>query len=174
MGFTEALKLTLSFEGGYTHNPDDPGGATNQGVTQKVYDKYRIERNLGVQSVRFISKQEISDIYLNQYWVPGSCALLHAPVGAFHFDSCVNLGLNQAGKLLQRALGMAEMAVDGVIGEHTINVAEIIPSQTTVAKYAVLRLSFYDKIIHKNPALEVFRKGWVARVKKLEEAVFAL
>jgi lysozyme family protein len=172
--FSSALKITLAFEGGFVNDPADPGGDTNYGITQKVYDKYRFERNLPYRSVKYVFDEEYAAIYQNQYWVPGSCALLHPPVGAFHFDTCVHVGLNQAGKLLQRALGMPETAVDGIIGEHTIDIAEIIPSQTTIDNYAVLRLCFYDKIIHKNPALETFRNGWVARVKKLEVEVFKI
>ena len=37
--FDRALSLTLRYEGGYVNHPKDPGGATNKGVTQKVYDR---------------------------------------------------------------------------------------------------------------------------------------
>jgi lysozyme family protein len=172
--FQSALKITLEFEGGFVDDPADPGGATNKGITQKVYDKYRLERNLPVQSVKNISDSEVSAIYLNQYWVPGSCALLHPPLGIFHFDSCVNMYLIQAGKLLQRALGMQEINVDGVIGEHTLAIAEIIPSAITICKYADLRIDFYKKLIARNPILEKFRKGWVRRVETLEVKAFEI
>lgn len=33
-----ALKFVLRWEGGFVDHPDDPGGRTNKGVTQKVYD----------------------------------------------------------------------------------------------------------------------------------------
>jgi len=34
MGFAHALQVVLDHEGGYVDHPNDPGGATNRGVTQ--------------------------------------------------------------------------------------------------------------------------------------------
>ncbi len=39
--FSESLPFVLRWEGGYVNHPNDPGGATNKGVTQKVYDGWR-------------------------------------------------------------------------------------------------------------------------------------
>jgi len=36
--FAAALPFVLRWEGGYVDHPDDPGGRTNKGVTQKTYD----------------------------------------------------------------------------------------------------------------------------------------
>ena len=38
--FEDALKFVLKWEGGFTNHPKDPGGATNKGITQKVYDAW--------------------------------------------------------------------------------------------------------------------------------------
>lgn len=174
MSFQSALKITLGFEGGYSNQKIDPGGATNKGITQAVYDVYRKGRGFEQQTVKNISDSEVEQIYMNQYWVPGNCALLHPPVGCFHFDTCVNLGLLQAGKLLQRAIEFNEKKVDGIVGENTLAWAEVIPSVKTVHSYSVLRLDFYNKLIFKTPLLETFRQGWIARVKKLEVEVFKI
>ena len=37
--FAAALPFVLRWEGGYVNHPKDPGGATNKGVTQRVYDR---------------------------------------------------------------------------------------------------------------------------------------
>jgi lysozyme family protein len=39
--FEAALPFVLRWEGGFVDHPNDPGGRTNQGVTQKVYDDWR-------------------------------------------------------------------------------------------------------------------------------------
>ncbi|MFC0282395.1 glycosyl hydrolase 108 family protein [Camelimonas abortus] len=39
--YKEALSAVLKHEGGYVNHPADPGGATNRGVTQRVYDAER-------------------------------------------------------------------------------------------------------------------------------------
>jgi lysozyme family protein len=44
--FERALAAVLVHEGGYVNHPKDPGGATNKGVTQRVYDDYRLGRGL--------------------------------------------------------------------------------------------------------------------------------
>ena len=36
--FVAALPFVLRWEGGFVNHPNDPGGATNAGVTQAVYD----------------------------------------------------------------------------------------------------------------------------------------
>ena len=47
MSFRAALPFVLRWEGGFVHHPDDPGGATNQGVTQRVYDAWRAAEGTG-------------------------------------------------------------------------------------------------------------------------------
>lgn len=42
-GFTRAITFILKWEGGFSDDPDDRGGRTNKGVTQKVYDTWRAE-----------------------------------------------------------------------------------------------------------------------------------
>jgi len=54
--FSECLALVLQHEGGFVNDPKDPGGATMKGVTQAVYDDFRVKRNLAKQSVLHISQ----------------------------------------------------------------------------------------------------------------------
>ena len=68
MSFSDSLSMVLQFEGGFVDNPDDPGGATNQGVTQAVYDRFRAEHGLAIQSVRLIQSNEVAAIYQVEYW----------------------------------------------------------------------------------------------------------
>ena len=37
--FESSLPFILRWEGGFVDHPADPGGRTNKGVTQKVYDQ---------------------------------------------------------------------------------------------------------------------------------------
>ena len=60
--FNHCLDLVLVHEGGFVHHKLDPGGATNRGVTQAVYDAYRKTRGRGAQSVKFISDDEVKAI----------------------------------------------------------------------------------------------------------------
>jgi lysozyme family protein len=44
--FKKALKFVLKWEGGYGHNPNDKGGATNKGITQYTYNAWLKEHKL--------------------------------------------------------------------------------------------------------------------------------
>lgn len=47
--FKYCLAIVLEFEGGYVNHPNDPGGATNMGITHKTLAAWR-----GVASARRI------------------------------------------------------------------------------------------------------------------------
>ena len=94
--FERCLAITLKWEGGYSNNPADPGGATNFGVTWREYNRYRQNHGLPSQSVKLISKQEVRDIYLNNYWAAMKCDDLPAGYDLCVFDAAVNSGTGRA------------------------------------------------------------------------------
>ena len=66
----DALKFVLRWEGGFVDHPNDPGGRTNKGVTQKVYDSWRQRQGQPVRDVKAIDDAEVISIYRGDYWVP--------------------------------------------------------------------------------------------------------
>jgi len=115
--FNECLELVLKHEGGFVNHPKDPGGATNRGVTQKVYDAYRKTRARPIQSVKFISEDETKAIYKFQYWDRVQGDFLPRGLDYAVFDFAVNSGVGRASKYLQACVGTKQ---DGVIGAMTI------------------------------------------------------
>ena len=99
--FDKSLALVLVHEGGYVNHPKDPGGATNRGVTQAVYDAYRKTRGKAGQSVKFITDEEVNAIYKFQYWDRVQGDLLPAGLDYAVFDFAVNSGVGRASKYLQ-------------------------------------------------------------------------
>ncbi len=61
--FAAALPFILRWEGGYVNDPDDPGGATNKGVTQRIYDDWRKRQGLPPRDVRQLEEAELQAIY---------------------------------------------------------------------------------------------------------------
>ena len=61
--YAKCLAQVLKYEGGYVDHPKDPGGPTNKGVTQAVYDNWRKSQNLPTQSVRAIADSEFRLTY---------------------------------------------------------------------------------------------------------------
>ena len=170
--FDECLSHVLKYEGGYVNHPNDKGGATNHGITQSVYDDWRISRGFPRQPVSGISKDEVKAIYLARYWILGKCQHLPAPLDLVHFDSGVNHGLTQAAKFLQRALDVAD---DGVIGPMTLNALKEDTEGGNV-DYLCHRIldqreDFYTSLAAKKPSQKVFLKGWMNRITEVRGLV---
>lgn len=90
--YPACLAFTLRWEGGWSNHPEDPGGATMKGVTQRRYDVYRRERGLPLRSVRHIEDKELQEIYRKGYWNVVGGDNLPAGVDLAVWDYGVNSG----------------------------------------------------------------------------------
>ena len=161
--FNDMMTRLLAHEGGYTNNPKDPGGPTNYGITQAVYDKYREEEGLPKQSVKLISLGEASEIYLDLYYSP--FLGLPAPIAFQAFDGAVNSGVGRSIRWLQQAVGVK---VDGLLGVKTEAAVWAADPAQTIDNYLNLRLAFMKQAKDKNGNLlwPTFGRGWQARIDK--------
>lgn len=167
--FDECLTFVLTREGGFVNDPADPGGATNQGVTQAVYDQWRRDRSQAEQSVSSISPSEVAAIYHERYWTPARCAEMPKPIDLFHFDAAVNNGVGTANRMLQTCLN--QNIIDGIIGPRTLaNLAANDPN-VLAGRYANQRITRYIVLSMTNPSLKKFLKGWLRRVGALLDAM---
>lgn len=94
MSFDLAFERVIGHEGGYTNDPEDPGGETQWGISKRSHPDLDI-RNLTLAQAK--------SIYRRDYWVPiGGDAL--SPALAFQvFDLAVNSGVDTAIRMLERA-----------------------------------------------------------------------
>ena len=161
--YAQALKQVLKYEGGYVDHPKDPGGPTNKGVTQAVYDNWRKSQNLPIQSVRAIADSEVAAIYRNQYWDRISGDDLPAGVDFAVFDFAVNSGVSRAAKTLQAVVGVTQ---DGVIGPATIQATKTYIAMTVTNK----RLAFMQSL----SIWSTFGKGWSARIADVKAQIISL
>lgn len=159
--FAACLALTLVYEGGWSDNPHDPGGATMCGVTQRVYDEDRDARQLPRQSVRLSTEAERAAIYRARYWNGVHGDDMGAGVDYALFDFAVNSGVGRAVRTLQRIVGCAD---DGQIGPVTLG-----RTRGYVLIYGATALT--DAICHAReqflrglPTFATFGHGWLARV----------
>jgi lysozyme family protein len=58
-GIAAVLPFVLRWERGLVDDPEDPGGRTNQGITQRVYDAWRRRQGLPAQDVESIADAEV-------------------------------------------------------------------------------------------------------------------
>ena len=166
--FDDALALTLKFEGGYVNDPADKGGATNFGITQKVYDHYLNGLNDPLNDVADISYAEVAAIYQMWYWNPSHADALTARLAKVHFDSAVNHGVGRAVKFLQQCVGVTN---DGLWGPQTFAAVAAADQDKLVAPYLALRTAFYHKIVDADATQAKFLPQWLKRIEELRAAV---
>lgn len=163
--FKAALARVLVHEGGYVNNPRDPGGATNQGITQRTYDAYRRSKKLPPRSVKLMTAPERDAIYRRQYWDAVKGDKLPAGVDYVVFDGAVNSGPKQAVKWLQRALGSAYRGqIDGVIGLATFAALEAVENHDAlIDRMCDRRMAFLRALV----TWPDFAGGWTRRVQNV-------
>jgi lysozyme family protein len=101
--FERCLAITLKWEGGYSNHPDDPGGPTMKGITQREYDAWRKKQGKRPRPVRQIEAGELRAIYRREYWDACECGGLTPGMDLCMFDAAVNSGAARAKKWLERA-----------------------------------------------------------------------
>lgn len=166
--FLGSLPFILRWEGGYVNHPNDRGGATNRGVTQRVYDDWRQRQGLAARDVRQLTDDELHSIYEAGYWLPPKCDALDNPLDLVQFDTAVNMGTGRAAKFLQQAVGAT---VDGAIGPGTLQCVASCDTGDTLAKYCDAREAFYRNLVARKPDQAVFLKGWMNRLNALRKQV---
>lgn len=161
--FGKSLAMVLVHEGGFVNDPVDPGGATNKGVTQAVYDSWRASHGQPKQSVKALSADEIAGIYKLLYWDRARCDDLPSGVDYAVFDFAVNSGVSRAAKFLQSVVGVPD---DGAIGKQTLGAVTLKGARQTIDALCNKRLGFLRglKIFWR------FGKGWTSRVEAVRTA----
>jgi len=169
--FDAALSVVLKFEGGYSNDPDDPGGATNMGVTQSTYDSFRKSWGLPTSPVKDISKDEVHAIYLSYY---KECRAdkfdtSYPYTSALHFDTAINMGAGTACRMLQKALnsfihGDRYLSIDGMIGPLTLSELSKHTDSEILEAYLTQRKRAYLQLFDKNQKLEKWKASYWHRM----------
>ncbi len=178
---TDIAKDIVAREGGFVNDPDDPGGATNHGVTLGTLRRLGIDitgdNRVDVADVRRLTKAQAVDIYVEHYFHRAGLGALPDCLQSSVFDMQVNAGGN-AVKVLQRLL--TDMGYpcdpDGVIGPQTIRAAqtaaEAAPNHLADA-YGIARRNYYYSLADARPASRKYARrrdggkgGWITRAEE--------
>jgi lysozyme family protein len=161
--FDECIELLLAHEGGYVDHPKDPGGRTNLGVTQHVWEEW-MGRPVTEKEMRALTPLMVKPLYKRKYWDAVRADDLVAGVDYCVFDVAVNSGPGRAIKFLQSCVGVT---VDGGFGPATlaaVNKAEEDPTRL-IELYCAKRLEFLQSL----KTFETFGKGWSRRVAEVKD-----
>lgn len=119
------LASVIYLEGDYSDDPDDPGGKTKYGITERVAREYGY-----TGSMEDLTQEKANEIYTELYIkAPGFDRILDLSPAVGHklIDSGVNLGTMRIGRWFQELLNKYSLdgksyptiKIDGVVGEKT-------------------------------------------------------
>lgn len=159
----DMIDLLIAREGGakVVAHPNDPGGVTKYGISQRAYPDIDI-RNLTYEQARLI--------YTTDYLVkPGINKLTHPILCEMTLDFAVHSGVRTAIKSLQKLLGVQR---DGVIGPQTVAAANAatateVDAQPLISTYGRERIGYLIRQCQTKPDKLTFLNGWIMRVLNL-------
>jgi lysozyme family protein len=154
--FLSAVARVLADEGGYSSNPNDPGGETKFGISARS--------NLGVD-IATLTRDQAVNIYWREWWLRFGFAQLPAAIGTKTFDLAVNIGAAHAIECLRRALRAcgSPVAEVGTLGPATTLAAL---RANPIALMSALRseaAGYYRLVAAKQQNGAAFIKGWLNR-----------
>ena len=153
----------LAHEGGYVHHEKDPGGRTNHGVTQRVWEEW-VGHEVDEKQMRALTHEMVAPLYKRKYWDAVRADDLVDGVDYCVFDVAVNSGPGRAIKFLQSCVGVT---ADGGFGPATM--AAVKKSEEDPARlielYCAKRLEFLQSL----KTFEPFGKGWSRRVQEVKD-----
>lgn len=162
--FDQALPWILAHEGGWADDPDDPGGATNFGITLATAQRHGIPNKT---QLCLITPEQVSDIYRADYW--RFSGVVSQGVATKIFDMAVNFGMNAAVKLVQGALNDlgADLTVDGVWGPKTETCMNAVERQRMLDILVWESILKYKGIVAHRPESHKFLGGWLRRAHEV-------
>jgi lysozyme family protein len=139
-------------EGGYSNNPDDPGGETMWGITQRV-----AQANGYTGPMKYLPLNTAKAIAKHEYWDVYSCDSFDPRVAFQVFDAAYNGGF--VAKWLQRAAGVT---ADGVIGPVTVAAVNAADPLRIILRFNSQRLTYLAML----STFPTFGRGWANRIAK--------
>lgn len=183
--FDTLLPIILKHEGvsptnptGYANDPNDPGGETNWGISQREWSLLRPKFVNGVkqysstfpESVKDLNEAQARAIYYISYYVPLFDEL---PIGPalIAFDCNVNEGLGI--KIIQRAIGVLDDGIFGPISQQALRLA-LRNEPKLVEDLLWKRVEHYVSISKPSPNNQAYlAKEWLPRLLECRAEVRA-
>ena len=174
----EIAQDIVAREGGHVNDPDDPGGATNHGVTIHTMRRLGLDLDGDVDQsdVRQISQGQATQIFIDHYFREPLIDRLPAVLQPSVFDIYVNAG-SHAVKILQRLFNEMRLSVsvDGVIGPQTIAAAKTASAaapEHIADAYGIARRDYYYALADSRSVSRKYAKqrdggkgGWITRAE---------
>ena len=158
----KAAPRIRKWEGGFSDNPLDKGGATMKGVTLRTYREF-YGRDKTVADLKRITDTEWDHIFKRGYWdVIKGDEIESQSIADVMADWVWMSGTRYPVRCLQRILGVAD---DGIVGKRTIEAINTYKDKRVLfEKILARRRQYYDNLVRSNPRQRVFLNGWLNRL----------
>ena len=166
-----ASNVVLAHEGYFSDDKNDPGGATQWGISLRFLQRAGIHvldhDVIDLQDVKAISRKDAKAIYYTYFWKKYFIdTFLNVIVATKILDMAINMGIYQTIKLLQKALNninLRPVIVDGDLGPETMKSANSCDPNILHLQLIAEQRLFYLDLIDKKPYLACFKQGWLNR-----------
>lgn len=148
MSFETSIERILGHEGGLVDNPNDPGGLTQWGISQRTYPKL---------DIKALTREQAIALYRRDFYEPIGGDNLPKGVAYQLLDTAINSGISTALRMLQRAIGVAD---DGHIGPVTLAAIKATEPHDLVMRFIAERLEFMTRC----SGWPTFSRGWTRRI----------
>lgn len=158
--FNKLKKFILSWEGGFVNDPDDPGGATNKGITLSKFREI-YGTNKTVRDLKKLTDEQWTYIFRTQFWDKWKADdIIDSNLIFLIVDWFWNSG-NNCTKRVQKYLNVK---VDGIVGNKTISALNELNGKEAFNDIWHLRESYYKtrKLFWK------YGKGWLRRLNNIQ------
>jgi lysozyme family protein len=162
--WAKSFGLLIKSEGGYVNNPADPGGRTNLGVTQAVWENW-IGHASGEKEMKSLTPEIVEPLYKKKYWDACRCDNLPSGIDYLVFDAAVLSGVGFSAKTLQKVAGAT---IDGAIGPKTI--AAVVTTKDLIEKFSDEKATFYKSL----PTFSQFGNGWLDRIARVKRDAYLM
>jgi len=157
--WNKSFDLVIVNEGGYVDNKLDPGGATNWGCTQAVWEGY-IGHKVSIDDMKALTKEDVKPLYKKRYWDAIHGDAIPSGLDYCLFDCAINSGVNRSAKIIQEIVGVF---ADGAIGNNTVSAITQLNPVTAINEFCDKRQAFLESL----KTFPVFGKGWSKRVSEV-------
>ena len=160
--FEFAFSYIMEWEGGYVNDPNDPGGETKYGISQRAHPNVDIKK---------LTLQQAKDIYRRDYWIAAGMHYIDdRRVAAKIFDVTVNMGSKRATKLVLKTLKSVlkrDYGEPDVIPTDAINILNRVKPDAFLNLFKKIIKKEYQALMDGNPSLVKYKNGWFKRAETL-------
>ncbi|WP_396195310.1 glycoside hydrolase family 108 protein [Flavobacterium sp.] len=188
--FDKRVNNIIDAEGGFSFDPIDPGGATNKGISWKVWQA-NAESILGIEpnieNLEMLTNEQAKAMYKVLYWNKIKCdEITDGDLRYLLFDFYVNAGSNAIITLKKtlNSLGY-NLTLNGLVDDNLINLINAHQDQINLYNsFKSKRVNYYNNLVNASTSryiakypnatsqqlltntLKKFQNGWLNRANK--------